>query len=211
MARKLKEYPRISLDPEKIDVPLDFTALFGRPGSVHIEIGTGKATFLVSQAKAEPRLNFLGIEWASKYYRWAVDRLGRHGLANVRVVRADAADFIRRHIPDDSVACLHIYFPDPWPKRRHHKRRLFQSHNVTHLVRCLAPTGRINLATDHAEYLRQIKAVMAAFDNQLTETEFIRPAAARPGEYTGTNYERKYLKQDRPIYTAAWKKTSSSF
>ena len=116
MARKLQEYPSVSLEPEDLDGRINFFKIFGRSGPIHIEIGSGKGTFLVNQAKAQPDENFLGIEWARKYYRYAVDRVGRWGLKNVRIIRTDAAVFIADFIADSSVDCFHIYFPDPWPK-----------------------------------------------------------------------------------------------
>ena len=137
MARILKEYPSVSLYPEDLswgllteDGKIDFVRIFGRAGPVHIEIGTGKGTFLLNQARAQPGDNFLGIEWARKYYRYAVDRIGRWGLTNVRIIRTDAATFLADFIPDDSVECFHIYFPDPWPKKRHHKRRFIRPDNL---------------------------------------------------------------------------------
>jgi tRNA (guanine-N7-)-methyltransferase len=185
---------------------IDFGRIFGRCGPVHIEIGSGKGAFLVAQAKVQPEANFLGIEWARKFYRHAVDRIGRWGLRNVRILRADAATFVRDLVPEGSVDCFHIYFPDPWPKKRHHKRRFLQSSNLEILIRCLKPGGEIRIATDHAEYFDQIQSVTLAYADKLEEIEFERPASAREGELTGTNYERKYVKQSRPTYTAAFRK-----
>src|SRR4030042_514461 len=90
MARVLKDYPVVSLGPEDLDGKIDFVRIFGRSGPVHIEIGTGRGTFILNQAKANPNENFLGIEWASRYFRYAVDRIGRWHLANVRLIRTDA-------------------------------------------------------------------------------------------------------------------------
>ena len=110
--RQLKDYEDVSLKPENLDGEIDFTQIFGRTGPVHIEIGSGKGTFLVSQANHEPGVNFLGIEWAGKYYRYAVDRIGRWGLGNVRIIRADAAQFLAEHMGDGTVVFFHVYFPD---------------------------------------------------------------------------------------------------
>ncbi len=206
MKRELKEYTDVILSAENLRGPIDFTQIFGRSAPVHIEIGSGKATFLVAQAKAHPEADFLGIEWARKFYRHAVDRIGRWGLRNVRILRADAAVFLRDFLPVESVDCFHIYFPDPWPKKRHHKRRFLQEANLEILLRCLKSGGEIRLATDHADYFEQVRQVTSAYSEKLDEIEFERPAAAREGELTGTNYERKYVKQSRPIYTAAFRK-----
>jgi tRNA (guanine-N7-)-methyltransferase len=206
MKRELKEYTEIALAPEEVGDQTDWAQIFGRSAPVHIEIGSGKGTFLVAQAQAQPEVSFLGIEWARKFYRHAVDRIGRWGLRNVRLLRADAATFLREAVPANSVDCFHIYFPDPWPKKRHHKRRLLQSANLEVLIRCLKPGGEIRIATDHADYFQQIRQVTSAAGGTLQEIEFERPAGAREGEWTGTNYERKYVKQSRPIYAIAFRK-----
>jgi tRNA (guanine-N7-)-methyltransferase len=206
MARILQDYPGISLKAEDMDGKIDFVRIFGRPGPVHIEIGSGKGTFLLGQASAQPGDNFLGIEWARKYYRYAVDRIGRWGLTNVRIIRTDAAGFIANSVPDGSVDCFHIYFPDPWPKKRHHKRRLICPANMEHLIRCLKKAGQLHIATDHADYFEQIKMVLAAKSYVLEEIDFIKPAGAEPGEWTGTNFERKYIKDQRSIHTIAVRK-----
>jgi len=173
---------------------------------VHIEIGSGKGTFLVNQAKAQPGDNFLGIEWARKYYRYAVDRIGRWGLTNVRVIRTDAVVFLRDFVPDESVDCFHIYFPDPWPKKRHHKRRFICQANLEHLLRAMKSGGQLRIATDHADYFEQMEAVLAAAGDRLEIIDFPRPAGADAGEWTGTNFERKYIKDQRPIHTIAARK-----
>ncbi|MFQ6036319.1 MAG: tRNA (guanosine(46)-N7)-methyltransferase TrmB [Sedimentisphaerales bacterium] len=214
MARKLREYSFVTLKLEDLDGQIDFVEVFGRPGPVHIEIGTGKATFLLNQARAQPHVNFLGIERANKYYRYAVDRIGRWALFNVRIIRADAATFLADFVPDSSVDCFHIYFPDPWPKRRHHKRRFFTSANLQHLIRCLKSDGQLRIATDHLDYFEWIQSLIAAqrerpfgyAQGRLEEIEFPLPAGASNGEWTGTNYERKYLKDQRPIYIIAVRK-----
>ncbi len=207
MARILKEYPSVLLKPENLDGKIDFVRVFGRACPVHIEVGAGKGTFLLNQARAQPGNNFLGIEWARKYYRYAVDRIGRWGLTNVRIIRTDAAAFLADFIPDNSVDCFHIYFPDPWPKKRHHKRRFICPANLEHLVRCLKTGGQLKIATDHADYFEQIKTVLTARNETLQEIDFLPTAGAEACEWVGTNFERKYLKDQRPIYTIAVKKT----
>ncbi len=204
--RELNEYPDVVLKAEELTGPIDFLQVFGRSAPLHIEVGSGKATFLVSQAKAQSEVDFIGIEWARKFWRHAIDRIGRWALTNVRIVRADAPVFLRDFVPEGSVDCFHIYFPDPWPKKRHHKRRFVQQSNVELMLRLLKSGGEIRIATDHAEYFEQIKEVMARFSDELEQIEFPRPAGAREGELIGTNYERKYAKDGRPVYTIALRK-----
>jgi len=206
MARILKDYPAVALSPEDLDGKIDFVRIFGRSGPVHIEIGTGKATFLLNEAMAQPRANFLGIERASRYYRYAVDRIGRWGLKNVRIIRTDAAYFLTDFVPNGSVDCFHIYFPDPWPKKRHHKRRFFCPANMQHLLRTLKTGGQLKIVTDYADYFELIKGLIATESNTLEEIEFTPTAGAEVGEWVGTNFERKYLKKQIPIYTLAVRK-----
>ena len=206
MARILRDYPSVSLKIEDLNGKIDFVRIFGRTGPVHIEIGSGKGTYLLNQAGAQPGDNFLGIEWARKYYRYAVDRIGRWGLINVRIIRTDAAVFLADYICDSSVDCFHIYFPDPWPKKRHHKRRFVCQANLGHLIRCLKTDGKIKIATDHADYFEVIQELINNEQKKLEEIQFHPTTGADTGEWVGTNFERKYLKDQRPIYTLAVKK-----
>ncbi|MBN2456420.1 MAG: tRNA (guanosine(46)-N7)-methyltransferase TrmB [Sedimentisphaerales bacterium] len=205
MARVLKEYPCVSLKPEDFDGKIDFAQIFGRSAPVHIEIGSGKATFLVSEAKVTPGVDFIGIERAGRYYRWSIDRIGRWNLTNVRIILADAASFLTNRVSDNCVDCFHIYFPDPWPKKRHHKRRFFCPSNLEQLIRCLKKGGTVRLASDHKEYFEQISRLINA-QEQLENIDFLPTAGARGPEYVGTNFERKYLKEQRQIYTLAARK-----
>ncbi|MBN2020282.1 MAG: tRNA (guanosine(46)-N7)-methyltransferase TrmB [Sedimentisphaerales bacterium] len=206
MSREKKEFPQFILDPGNLLGKVNYGDIFGRNGPLHIEIGSGKGTFLVNQARCLPGDNFIGIEWANRYYRFAVDRAGRWNLTNVRIIRADAACFIRDFIPDSSVDFFHIYFPDPWPKRRHNKRRFFSAANVEQLIRCLKTGGQIRVATDFEEYFEQIKTVLSARAGILKQTDFLPADGAQVGEWVGSNFERKYIKENRPIYTIAVRK-----
>jgi tRNA (guanine-N7-)-methyltransferase len=194
------------IDPQNLGGRVEFRDIFGRNAPLHVEVGSGKGTFLLNQAKFQPDVNFIGIEWASRYYRFAVDRIGRWNLTNVRIIRTDAARFIAEFVPDGCVDCFHIYFPDPWPKKRHHKRRFLNLANVDHLIRCLKPAGTIRIATDFSEYFEQIKSVLAARTDRLEQIDFMPTAGAAIGEWVGSNFERKYLKENRPIFTLAVRK-----
>ena len=206
MSRKLNNYPSIALDPQNLNPFVDFEYIFGRRSPIHIEVGSGKGTFLVNQAKSQPDVNFIGIEWASRYYRLAVDRAGRRNMKNVRIIRIDAARLIAECIPDSTIECFHIYFPDPWPKKRHLKRRFINDTNTEQLIRCLKPAGTIRVATDYEGYFEQIKSVMASKADRLCEIDFLPTAGAQIGEWVGSNFERKYLKENRSVYTIAVKK-----
>lgn len=196
----------MSLNAADLAGRLDFGDVFGREGPVHIEVGAGKGTFLLNQARRDGQANFVGIERARKYYRYAVDRIGRWDLGNVRIIRTDAASFIAEHVADESVDCFHIYFPDPWPKKRHHKRRFVSPANMEELLRCLKSGGQIRIATDHGEYFEVMQEVIGAFGDKLEKIDFAPTADAGPEEITGTNYERKYIKDKRQIHTIAVRK-----
>lgn len=205
---KIKKNSQIAVSPEDVTGTIDFEALFGSKKPVEMEIGSGKGTFLVEQAKAYPGTHFFGIEWANKFYRYAVDRMERWSVLNVRMMRTDAAVFIKEHVPDSSLKIFHLYFPDPWPKKRHHKRRFFCDENLAQVHRILEPDGIVNVATDHENYFEQMTDVAARAVQQglFEEIPFIRPAGAREGELVGTNYERKYILEGRQTYTLALRK-----
>ena len=208
MARILKDYPSVALRPEQVQGKLSFSTLFGRCAPVHIEIGSGKGTFLVNESQAAPDANFLGIEWASKYYRYAVDRIGRWELTNVRLIRTDAAVFLCDHVDDQTADCFHIYYPDPWPKKRHNKRRFVCDDNMDQILRILKTGGHLRIVTDHADYFQQIEDVLRGYSHMLKKIPFRPTAGAKTGERVGTNFERKYLKEERIAFSIALEKTS---
>lgn len=206
MRHHLQNYPEISVKPESLNGKIDFAALFGRNGAIHIEIGSGRGAFLLNQALNYPQINFLGIEWASRYYRYAVDRMGRWNIAYVKIIRTEAASFLEKNIADGCVDCFHIYFPDPWPKVRHRRRRFFNEANLNRMVRCLKNGGIIQAATDYADYFEQIQNLIEAMAD-LEVIPFQPATGTQQGELVGSNFERKYLKDSRPVLTIAAKKT----
>ena len=205
MAQEPLTIEDIILPAECLDGPIDWPRLFGNDNGVEVEIGTGKGTFLINAARANPRINYLGIEWANKYYKYAADRARRWDLANIRMIRCDAKDFVARHTTPQSVQTLHIYFPDPWPKKRHHKRRLFDSKFVAATVKALVPDGRLHVVTDYKEYFDIIEPLLAGCV-QLQLSDFKPCDTAGLGEWVGTNFERKYLAQGRTIYSCTARK-----
>jgi len=194
----------VGLVAETLPKPLNWQTLFGNDHPVELEIGMGKGTFLTDQAKARPDTNFFGIEWANWYFCYASDRLRRNGCLNARTVRADAVFFLKEFVPDQSLSVLHIYFPDPWPKARHHKRRTVQPSFVPTIMRVLKPGGQLRVVTDHKEYYEQIEATIKG--SPLTVIEYNRPGSAGEGETVGTNFERKYQREGRPFYAIAAQK-----
>jgi len=180
-------------------------AAFGNARPVELEIGTGKAAFLLRRAQARPDRNFLGIEWASEFFRYAVDRMERWKVPNVRILRIDGGHFVRVVCPRESLTALHIYHPDPWPKRRQQKRRLIQPVFVAAAVNCLRHHGHWAIQTDHAEYFEVIRNLLLGHP-ELYETPFDDPEFGVEAARIATNYEIKYLKEGRRIYQLAVKR-----
>jgi tRNA (guanine-N7-)-methyltransferase len=191
----------IGLDVDTLPRPLDLGALFGNTNPVEVEIGMGKGTFITGQAKARPDVNFFGIEWARWFWKYASDRLRRNGCTNARTVRAEAIYFLREFVKGSSISVMHVYFPDPWPKARHHKRRLVQEPFLREVERVLIPGGRLQVVTDHAEYFEQIQALVGG--SKLRVVEYNRPGSAGEGEFVGTNFEKKYAREGRPFHAVA--------
>jgi len=181
--------------------PICLADVFDNAHPVEIEIGTGKGTFVLARAAARPEVNFLGIEWAKAYCHYTADRVRRAGLSNVRMLRADAATLFAAALPEASVQRVHLYFPDPWPKRRHHRRRLVQPGFVDRARRALRLGGQLLIVTDHLDYFEQIRRVLAGAAG-LATVAFPQMTDAA-GEVVGTNFERKYIAQGRPFYKAA--------
>jgi tRNA (guanine-N7-)-methyltransferase len=187
--------------------PVDLAAWFNRSSDefaarpTDLEIGSGKGTFLVQQARLEPGVDFLGIEWAKAFWRHAADRARRHDLHNVRLLWADATVFVRHYVADQTFRRVHIYFPDPWPKKRHHKRRSVQAPFLRELHRVLRPDGEVRLATDHAEYFEWMQDHAAQVTERFDRRPFDRPDSAGEGELVGTNFERKYRREGRPFFS----------
>ena len=176
----------------------DLPAVFGNARPVELEIGVGKGAFLLARAAARPEINLLGIEYAKSYALYSADRVRRASLPNVRIVHCDAVHFITVCLADASLWRVHVYFPDPWPKRRHHRRRLIQPAFIEEISRVLRPGGQFIIVTDHQDYFRQIQCVLG---NASGFANIRLPrAASEDAEIAGTNYERKYAAQGRPFY-----------
>jgi tRNA (guanine-N7-)-methyltransferase len=151
--------PRFGVDAE---APLDLAALFGNAHPVVLEIGFGMGETTAAIAAAHPHVNFLGVEMHLPGVGALLRRLDAQGLANVRVLRRDAVDVVERLLPRACLAGIHVYFPDPWPKKRHHKRRLLQPPFVHALAQRLAPGGYLHVATDWQPYAEEILATLSA-------------------------------------------------
>ncbi len=195
---------------------VDPRAWFGEPENrFELEIGTGKGTFILEEGASRPDVNFLGIEWAREFGEYAADRVKRRGLPNVRMLITDATEFLRWRTPAGIVDTLHLYFSDPWPKPRHHKRRVVQDSFLGQVHRVLAEGGELRIVTDHLGYWgwmeehfdRWCSADHAPRFERVAFTDAHRPAGAEGDELTGTNFERKYREEGREFRAAVLRKS----
>ena len=198
--------PELRLDPDRSLEGLDWKEVFSSEGPVEVEIGIGKGRFLLAAAELRPDIPHLGVEWANKYLRFAEQRALKRGLKNVRFIRADAGALVSRAIPAASVSAYYIFYPDPWPKKRHHKRRFLKPENAEHLARTLAPGGLLHVVTDHEGYWREIEPLFgghAAFTRlpQFGGEEFPLPVDAPL-----TNFEAKYEVEGRERFRGSWRR-----
>jgi tRNA (guanine-N7-)-methyltransferase len=187
---------------------IDWRQLFGNANPVEIEVGIGKGLFLLNSAMARPDTNFLGIEIVRKYQLYATTRFAIRQLPNVRTVCADARWVFRRFVAAASVAAVHVYFPDPWWKARHKKRRVFTPAFAAHAARIIRPGGRLHIATDVEEYfgvMAGIVRAMPAFHELLSAQSAHHPV----GESFQTNFERKARQKGTPIWRAEFERTSA--
>jgi len=180
--------------------PLDWRILFGREAPVEIDVGCGKGNFLTWVAGTKPEHNFLGVDRQLVRLRKVDKKVKRAGLTNVRLLRLEFTYLIERLIPDASVAAYYIFFPDPWPKRRHAAKRLFQPAFVEQLRRTLAAHGAVNVATDNSPYFEQIVPLMTASVHFNAESPLSLPEEAR------TEFENIFLSKGDTIHRARWRK-----
>ncbi len=179
--------------------------LFGNGRPVEIEIGCGKGRFIINSATAYPDINYIGIERALRYFRIMKERVVRRGLANIRLLRDDAVYFVERFVPAGAVSAYHVYFPDPWPKKRHRKRRLFNPGFLEEIVRTLPRGGTLDFATDYVEYYEEIRALLDASDRLALMAEI--PERVRELGSDLTNFETKYTAEGREIHRGAYVKS----
>jgi tRNA (guanine-N7-)-methyltransferase len=180
--------------------PLDLTEFFPQAQPLEVELGCGDASFLAEYARRNPATNFLGVERLLGRIK-KLDRKGRlAGLTNLRGVRIESAYFLQYLLPAHSAAALHIYFPDPWPKKKHHRHRLINQAFPALARRALVPGGIVYLRTDDQDYFTQMQEVFAA------SPEF--ETVATPGSLAEvlTDFERDFNAEGIPTLAAAYRR-----
>ncbi len=197
---------------QDLPTPINLKTLFGNAYPIEIEIGFGKGRFLLEASRQNPGINYIGVERAKKYVEITHERFEKYirhysinkgsGIfENVRLVWTDANYFLSRYVPEESIQAYHIYFPDPWPKARQQKRRIFRNKEfLSAIMQTLKSNeGRLYVVTDFAEYFSEIQERLAKW------------TTLQPSEFTGyeniaTNFELKYQREGREIFRKLYKK-----
>ena len=190
--RPLAQYP-LPISGDELPLP-GSGAVAGGSGDWEVELGFGKGRYLLRRAAEEPDRCFLGVEVATQYYRLARDRAERRELGNLALIRGEAIYLMAAALTAGWAESVHVYFPDPWPKDRHHKRRLFDPETVDLVLGLLRPGGKLFFASDFLEYGELVREILAR--HPAVELELVRdlwPDGAR------TNYEAKFVAEGRPI------------
>ena len=187
----------IELEPEP-NVSLDLPQLFGRAASVHVDLGCGDGSFLRALAASRPRTNFLGIERLLHRVR-SSDRKARE-LDNVRIIRSETMFVLRHLLPPESVEAFYLLFPDPWPKRRHHRRRLITSGFLETISSRLTTNGSLFIATDHDDYFAAIRRALSnATGFAIADSDWNLPV---------TTFEKKFIAAGTFIHRLELRKIS---
>jgi tRNA (guanine-N7-)-methyltransferase len=191
---------------DELPQPWDASQLFGRKASLEVEVGSGKGLFLQTAATATPEVDFLGIEIATKYARFAAARLASKQITNAVVVHGDGQRLFAELLPNESVAAVHVYFPDPWWKKRHQKRKVLNEVFLRNVQRVLSTGGSLHYWTDVEDRFAETLELIAR------ETRLSEPfdVAERPAEHSldyRTHFERRTRLSELPVYRAEFRRT----
>jgi tRNA (guanine-N7-)-methyltransferase len=191
------------LSPETLPEGGDPATLFSQPAPVELEVGSGKGLFLATASAARPDVNFLGVEIAAGYARLCAAKLAAAARGNARIVHGDALPLVRDRMRDACLAAVHVYFPDPWWKARHRKRRVLSEPFLRQVARAVAPGGGLHVWTDVEEYFRETLAIAAAtglFDPPVEETTH---DPSHDLDYR-THFERRTRLAGEPVWRACF-------
>lgn len=190
----------VEVPPGSLEGVIDWSNIFGRVGPVELEIGFGKGAFLLSAPPRFPDRNYFGIEKSRKYLTVVRGRLEKARIPNVRILRTEAGYFLERFVADDSLEAIHIYHPDPWPKRRHHRRRLVKSEFLSLCLKKIRPGGTIHVSTDHENYFESIMEETTKFGLLHPNCSIHYSTGVEgPGEVV-THYARKFSARGSTIH-----------
>jgi tRNA (guanine-N7-)-methyltransferase len=180
--------------------PLDWRKVFGNGQRIEVDVGCGKGSFLLWSAQTHAETNFIGVDRLLRRLRRIDRKAQRLGLPNVRLIRVEASYLVGFLIPDLSVSAYHIYFPDPWPKRRHHQRRLICAAFLSNLHRTLCGGGVVSCATDNLDYFQRIQHEFCQVEGFAEAEPELLPEASR------TDFERDFSAAGTKLYRCRWTK-----
>ena len=194
--------------PDQLPSACTSQTLFGRDSPLEIEVGSGKGLFIAAAAAECPQVNFLGIEVSRRYARFAAAKLARHHSPNAMMVHGEALGLLHQRVPRSSVQAVHVYFPDPWWKKRHKKRRVMNRGFVEDVQRMLLPGGKLHFWTDVEEYFHTSVQLV----RQWTDLTGPQAVAERPAEHEldyHTHFERRTRLHGQGVHRAEFSAGSS--
>ena len=196
------DYSRHLFLIRELQQPWDLAKYFSNPAApLEVEIGSGKGQFIHDAALAQPDHNFIGTEIAHKYAAYCAARLIKEGISNAVMFSGDGLQLFREFLPENSLAAVHVYFPDPWWKARHRKRRVMQMELVRACEKCLVPGGKLHFWTDVQEYFETALEMMAAESTLKGPfTPDVDPSQWR------THFEKRTVIEGRPVFRSWFEK-----
>ena len=206
----MQQQPHVDLRPwfqtlDDLAPPLDWPAFYGNDNPVEIDVGCGRGMFIVNAATSHPDRNYLGIEVDFREGRHGAKRLKRRNLTNARILGADVKFVFETYVRPGSVSAVHVYFPDPWWKKRHRRRRVFTDYLVKQMAQVLQPGGFVHSWTDVGEYFEVISALM----NHSDDFESLPSPAEREAEHDldyQTSFERRKRQDGCKIWRGLWRR-----
>ena len=190
---------------EQVPKPFSAAEFFGRAAPLEIEVGSGKGLFLLSASEQFPDRNFLGNEVSAKYSRYIAYRLAKHDRTNARVIHGDGLALFAGYLGDQSADAVHVYFPDPWWKARHRKRRVMQPSFVRDIHRVLKPSGVLHFWTDVEEYFQTTCELITATVPLSGPHSVPEPVALSDMDFR-THFERRMRRNDQPVFRSQFVK-----
>ncbi len=190
---------------QNVAPPFNWKQIFGNSAPVEIEIGFGKCGFLIGVARACPAVNFLGIEMSRKYYRKGIKKIQRTDLKNVKLLWGEAFHLFKRYIAHRSVAHIYVNFPDPWPKKRHAKRRLLTGEFLDVAADTLLPGGCLEIATDVETYMADTLKTLQGHERYRCVYSLTNAELDNQRQFC-SDYETGFLEEGKTLYYAKYRK-----